>query len=73
MRRVIRKIARVRADGSPCEILEREEVVTFTDVNGQTQERGGVRDYILSSGEDLDPRPDGSFEIVQTGEIIRPA
>lgn len=31
----------------------------------------GSIEYLLSDGRDLDPKADGTFEIVQTGEIIR--
>jgi hypothetical protein len=57
-------------DGRIFDVLEYATVSTNPIASSSERVKGGVR-FILRDGRSLDRRKDGSFQIVDTGEILR--
>lgn len=51
-------------------VIELQHVIERRLLSGQTHQVRGSTEYILSDGRQLEPRPDGTFVIVQTEEVL---
>jgi hypothetical protein len=58
-------------DGNRYTIIVLQEFETRRDVNGNLMQLDGFKILKLLSGEDVNRRQDGAFQIFQTGKIIR--
>jgi hypothetical protein len=69
--RTIDRFFAVDEEGNRYVVIVRQLVIKSRYVSGKRHITRGERQYALSTGEDVDPRNDGSFRIVETGKIIR--
>jgi hypothetical protein len=74
MSRELRRIKAVADEGTVYEIIEYElPGPSFTPITtGETQHLKGGTELRLHDGRDVTYRDDGTFQIVETGEILRP-
>lgn len=69
--REIDRFEAIGTDGSPYTVLRMQEFALRRTINGELVRLDGVSYFKLSSGEHVNSLKDGSFQIFETGKIIR--